>query len=100
MSHADVVFLRKEPTASFYQIRAFITNHCAWEASPALQGTMRLPSRNVALVLRVTVHLYLTPTLSLPPSLTPIGILLKCTPSVNRMPQIPSWALLLEPELR
>lgn len=53
----------------------------------------------MALVLWVTAHLYLTPALSLPPSLTPIGILLKYTPSVNHMPQIPSWVLLLEPDV-
>lgn len=100
----------KELATSFYQIGAFITQLCAWAASSTTAGgtealsqrTVRLPYGNspVTLVFHVTAHHYLTPTFALPSFSHSHRGFLKGTPSINHMPQIPSLALLLEPELR
>lgn len=54
----------------------------------------------MTLVFHVTAHHYLTPTFALPSFSHSHRGFLNGTPSINHMPQIPSLALLLEPELR
>lgn len=100
----------KERDTSFYQIGAFITQLSAQAASSTTaggtealsQGTVLLPSGNtpVTLASQVTAHHYVTPTFALPSFSHSHRCFLKGTPSINHMPQIPSLALLLEPELR